>query len=240
MRMIDVGVLTASLALVAVAGILVGCEPMQLSWQPYPYKPVEMPYLELGSYRSRPGVRDVVRPTPSPTNASANDRTSIAVSGNRSWRYVVIHHSASEGGNAQTFDKIHREKNGWDELGYHFVIDNGDGGPDGRVEIGPRWRKQKHGAHCGKTPNNEYNEYGIGICLVGNFMTHMPSPAQMRSLQELVGDLMAKYNIPPSRVISHRDAPNAKTACCGDMLHQNLHGPFRRTLQQDIYAAGTR
>ena len=87
----------------------------------------------------------------------------------RAWRHVVIHHSASSKGNAATFDTFHRTHRGWDELGYHFVIDNGRGGPDGRVEIGPRWTKQKHGAHTGQTPDNEYNEHGIGICLVGDF-----------------------------------------------------------------------
>jgi len=42
---------------------------------------------------------------------------------------------------------MHRAK-GWDGLAYHFVITNGHGGPDGALQIIPRWWAQKHGAHA--------------------------------------------------------------------------------------------
>ena len=52
--------------------------------------------------------------------------------GDRQWKYVVIHHSASGTGNAETFDKLHREKRGWvNGLGYDFVIGNGNGSGNG-------------------------------------------------------------------------------------------------------------
>ena len=119
------------------------------------------------------------------------------------------------------FDRIHRSK-GWEGVGYHFVVNNGRGARDGLVEIGPRWRSQKHGAHTGKTPGNEYNELGIGICLVGNFMKTMPTPMQLRAMNDLIEQLMAEHRIPASRVIAHRDAPRAKTSCCGDQLDRYL------------------
>ena len=81
--------------------------------------------------------------------------------------------------------------NGWDELGYHFVIGNGRGTPDGMIEVGSRWHKQKHGAHC-KTPDNYFNNHGIGICLVGDFTKRRPSAAQMASLEQLVRFLSNK------------------------------------------------
>ena len=149
--------------------------------------------------------------------------------GYRSWRYIVIHHSASEAGSAATFDAWHR-KRGWDELGYHFVIDNGRGGPDGRVEVGGRWKKQKWGAHCGGTPNNEYNNHGIGICLVGNFTDRMPSGTQLASLRQLVEYLMTTWDIPPENVIGHRDGPNARTACPGRRFYGYLNEKFRPAL----------
>src|SRR5205085_5735399 len=91
---------------------------------------------------------------------------------------------------------------GWDELGYHFVIGNGTGSRDGQIEVGSRWPKQKWGAHA-KTPDQQFNNYGIGICLVGNFDVDRPSPAQVRSLSRLVAFLMKTYNIPASHVIGH-------------------------------------
>ncbi|MFB3891157.1 MAG: peptidoglycan recognition family protein [Phycisphaerae bacterium] len=144
----------------------------------------------------------------------------------RVWRHIVIHHSASDGGNAETFDAMHKAR-GWQGLGYHFVIDNGNGGPDGNLEIGWRWEQQAAGAHTGGTPHGEYNAHGIGICLVGNFVKHSPSPAQLAELNRLVDELVRRYRIPPERIIGHRDAPNAKTECPGDMLWAYVHGPLR-------------
>ena len=63
----------------------------------------------------------------------------------RKWRFIIVHHSASESGNAAKFDRDHRNR-GWDELGYHFVIGNGTMSGDGQIEVGPRWVKQKHGS----------------------------------------------------------------------------------------------
>jgi hypothetical protein len=129
------------------------------------------------------------------------------------WECIVIHHSDSPNGNAASFDQWHRQR-GWDELGYHFVIDNGSGGPDGRVEVGSRWDKQKHGAHC-KVPGNYYNEHGIGICLVGDFEKAHPTARQIDSLKKLLAFLMAETHIPPSHILGHGEANGGKTRCPG-------------------------
>jgi N-acetyl-anhydromuramyl-L-alanine amidase AmpD len=97
---------------------------------------------------------------------------------------------------------MHRAK-GWDELGYHFVVGNGTGSADGEVEVGGRWSKQKHGAHCKVMGHPEYNDVGIGICLVGNFNVTRPSRMQMASLARLVRYLMDRYNIPRDRIYGH-------------------------------------
>src|SRR5436309_13497471 len=110
-----------------------------------------------------------------------------------SWQYIVIHHSATPAGNAASFDRMHKAK-GWDELGYHFVIGNGTGSADGQIEVGPRWPKQKWGAHA-KTADQRFNNYGIGICLVGNFDIERPTKAQMESVERLVGYLMKTYRL---------------------------------------------
>lgn len=130
------------------------------------------------------------------------------------WKYIVIHHSATARGGAKLFDKYHRQKNGWDELGYHFVIGNGTDTPDGAVEVGPRWRKQKHGAHC-KTPDNYFNEHGIGICLVGDFTKTRPTRAQIASLDRLVRFLSEQCRIAPGHIKTHRDI-TGNTQCPGN------------------------
>jgi len=133
----------------------------------------------------------------------------------REWRWIVIHHSASASGSAAVFDRAHRI-NGWDELGYHFVIGNGSQSGNGLVEVGPRWPKQKWGAHA-KTADNQYNELGIGICLVGNFDQTRPTQAQLQSLAKLVAYMQKTYKIPADRVIGHRDTK--PTDCPGSNMN---------------------
>jgi hypothetical protein len=130
----------------------------------------------------------------------------------RAWKYIVIHHSASDFGGAMVFDSWHRQR-GFDELGYHFVIDNGEGGEDGKVEVGSRWSKQKQGAHT-KSADGKYNDQGIGICLVGNFEKTTPTPAQWAALVKLVAYLKRTYGIGETNIMGHRDA-NEKTLCPG-------------------------
>lgn len=147
------------------------------------------------------------------------------------WNWIIIHHSATPTGGAAAFDKMHKAK-GWDELGYHFVIGNGTDTRDGSVEVGPRWSRQKWGAHT-KTPDNRYNDYGIGVCLVGNFDTARPSYAQMRATAKLVAHLMKTYHVPPERVIGHGMAK--PTECPG----RNMSiAEVRRLSTQILTAAG--
>lgn len=202
----------------------------QLPWPELNWGHPATPRTSTPSGRSTPNYAN---PGTGGVGPRATGDADWAVNSSREWRYIVIHHSASETGNAAIFDAEHRRR-GWDELGYHFVIDNGNGGYDGRVEVGPRWRTQKWGAHTGKTPNNEYNLHGIGICLVGDFTRHMPSQAQLANLHRLVGYLMIKYDIPPENVVGHRDAPGAQTECPGDQLWSYIHGNMRSYLPRTV------
>jgi N-acetylmuramoyl-L-alanine amidase len=132
----------------------------------------------------------------------------------RPWKYILVHHSATDSGNMALFDKQHRQK-GWRGVGYDFVIDNGTSGTrDGRIEVSHRWMDQMVGSHC-KSPKNEMNKYGIGICLVGDFTKKGPSQAQLQSLVNLIRYLQLNFRIPGRRVFGHSDAPNAATECPG-------------------------
>jgi len=156
----------------------------------------------------------------SPAAPTVSAAPAAADSAGRDWRYIIIHHSATEAGSAAAFDRFHRTR-GWGGLAYHFVIDNGRGAPDGLLEVGARWKKQQAGAHTGGQ-GGLYNAHGIGICLVGNFMTQRPTRAQLRSMETLVTKLMTEHDIPASRVMGHRDAKGASTLCPGRFLSESI------------------
>jgi N-acetylmuramoyl-L-alanine amidase len=130
----------------------------------------------------------------------------------RTWKGILIHHSATPSGNMAEFDKHHREVNGWLMVGYDFIICNGEGGADGLVETTGRWKQQIQGAHAG-VGLKEYNDHWVGICLVGDFNEGRPSARQMASLRRLVRYLQARCGIPDANVRTHRDVRD--TECPG-------------------------
>jgi N-acetyl-anhydromuramyl-L-alanine amidase AmpD len=147
-------------------------------------------------------------------DASANE-VYYPTKADRPWRYIVLHHSASASGNYDQIDGAHREVLGLDGCGYHFVIGNGSGSDDGKIEVALRWNNQKQGVHCRNARAREVDEYGIGICLVGNFEQEPPSPSQIAATQALVGYLSQRYNIAPTRVTTHSHLAATPTVCPG-------------------------
>ncbi|MBF0252912.1 MAG: N-acetylmuramoyl-L-alanine amidase [Candidatus Omnitrophica bacterium] len=128
------------------------------------------------------------------------------------WKYIIIHHSATDLGSSEMFNVGHLKK-GWEGVGYHFVIDNGTCGKEcGQIETTPRWLEQRNGAHC-KADN--MNERGIGICLVGNYSEDAVPEKQLQSLAYLVNQLKKYYKIPNSNILGHGQVKDAQTECPG-------------------------
>lgn len=191
-----------------------GCQPHQSSQLPPPtVRPVQWRY---SSAVTTPiyTMSETVANTESTLSAPAGWIPPIHLSAKCDWRGIIIHHSADEAGDAIDFDRAHKNR-GWDGLGYHFVINNGNnshGRRDGAVEVGFRWNKQVKGAHCRVSPtdDNYWNEHTIGICLVGDFEKHRPTEAQWRSLVKLIRFLQQRYAVPTRRIIGHRDVKPTK------------------------------
>ncbi|MGA7878255.1 MAG: N-acetylmuramoyl-L-alanine amidase [Desulfoferrobacter sp.] len=140
-------------------------------------------------------------------------RNVVALYPSTQWRYIVIHHTATDIGNAMLINRTHHDRGFWYGLGYHFLIDNGTlGKGDGQIEQSPRWIKQMKGAHC---KAGGMNSKGIGIALVGNFNEEFPTQKQLDSLAYLLRLLCQYYHIPTSNIIGHRDVDGACTDCPG-------------------------
>lgn len=124
------------------------------------------------------------------------------------YKGIAIHCSDSKFGNAQIIEDWHKQR-GWSDIGYHFVILNGQFENDsflmcmdGMIEAGRDI--DKNGAHV-----QGYNDY-IGICLIGiNSFTEK----QFASLAELIKELIRKFHIPLENVKGHYqfDTANGKT-----------------------------
>jgi LysM repeat protein len=167
----------------------------------------------------------LARQTPSPTDKPAQNKAHAALprSIQRAidkapvqpgrWQYIVIHHSGVNTGTVKAMDKYHREvrrmENG---LAYDFVIGNGSGMGDGEIAVGRRWTQQLDGGHLA---SEAQNKVAIGICLVGNFDEHRPTPREIDSLRALVEALLVRCKLSPRAVKTHQQINIVHTRCPG-------------------------
>jgi N-acetylmuramoyl-L-alanine amidase len=151
----------------------------------------------------------------------------------RPWRYIVLHHSASASGSYDQIDREHRKLLGYDGCGYHFVIGNGAGSADGQIEVAQRWNNQKQGAHCRNARSQDMDEYGIGICLVGDLDQHPPTPRQVAATQALVGYLSQRYRIEPGHIATHSHVASTQTVCPGKFFPSQLVKPSTKEAAHD-------
>jgi len=152
-------------------------------------------------------------------SAAAKKIDSVRINPDK-WIHVVVHHSATRQGCAKSFHGNHLRRGMKNGLAYHFVIGNNTQSGDGEIEVGPRWEKQQDGGHVA---NGWFNANSIGICLVGNFQQHWPSPKQMDSLHRLLSHLKASNQIRANlRLFGHKEVKGAQTLCPGKNLNLKL------------------
>lgn len=134
-------------------------------------------------------------------------------------KYIVIHCSATTPTmdvGAKEIDSWHKA-NGWEGIGYHFVIRK-----NGVIEPGrpldqsllPGWQV-KQGAHV-----SGHNSESIGVCLIGGLdAAKKPcgvyTEEQWRSLGLAVSFL--SHCFPAARVIGHHDLDAGKACPCFDV-----------------------
>lgn len=158
--------------------------------------------------------------------------------------HVVIHHSAGSNVVSDPVQRIrniyilHTQTNGWDDIGYNFLIVP-DGsiyqGRDGQNSIEADFVK---GAHfCGK------NSYTMGICMVGTYSNVKPSDTAIQSLIKLISWKLFKDQLHPlgtfyhphnngyplDVICGHRDG--CSTECPGDSLYALFPFIRNRVLQ---------
>lgn len=206
--------------------VLTGCPPPPRGPGPSP-----LPAPLMYTRPAQPPPVKQVAPAPPTEEPPAPATAWIPPGGFRPgrWQAIVVHHAATDVATPQSMHRSHLSR-GWENgLGYHFVIGNGVNYPDARVYVGPRWTAQLPGAHC-KTGAGRFfgryraggffNDYGIGICLIGNFEEGRPTAGQMAALRTLIAFLCQRTGIRADEVYGHREVTH-KTQCPGRYLNMD-------------------
>lgn len=123
----------------------------------------------------------------------------------------IVHCSATyadQDVGAEEIRRVHVQENGWQDIGYHYVIRR-----NGEIEEGRPLEKM--GAHC-----RNHNAHSIGICLVGGLSRDSEGktisianfePEQYNSLYRLLTRLHIEY--PKAGLHGHCDYANKACPC---------------------------
>jgi hypothetical protein len=132
---------------------------------------------------------------------------------------ITLHHSDTRQSTdlAQTLQEVrfiqdfHMNGRGWNDIGYHFLIDAAghviEGRPEGVV-----------GAHV-----ENQNTGNIGIVMLGTYHPPKNDPvtkAQLDAFEAVASYIVAKYGVNPDTLKGHRDYKS--TDCPGDELYAML------------------
>lgn len=149
--------------------------------------------------------------------------------------HLVIHHSAGSNTDTDYINTVrniyllHTQSNGWDDIGYNFLIAPDGTIFNGRDPLGAGEDDNILGAHfCSKNQNT------MGICLLGNFMTKKPDNRAIFSLKYLLAWKLKKEKINAfgktkhpqpdgnllDNICGHRNG--CSTSCPGDSLYDIL------------------
>ena len=149
--------------------------------------------------------------------------------------HFIVHHTAGSATNPRAVMRaiwdFHVNTNGWDDIGYNFLI-----GENGEIYAGRP--DSTRGAHF-----SCMNSQTMGTALIGNFHRSSPTDTAFKALQKLLTAQACRFNIDPAgqsmhsssqlnlrHISGHRDGNVATvgcpkgTVCPGDSLYPNLPG----------------
>ncbi len=118
-------------------------------------------------------------------------------------RLVIVHHTATPNNYTpdqaaaivRGIDVYHVKANGWDDIGYNFLIDRFGHVYEGRYGGTTR---NVIGAHA-----LGFNTGSVGIALIGNFMTAKPPPPAVQSLERLIAWRLDLAHVDPVSTLTY-------------------------------------
>jgi N-acetylmuramoyl-L-alanine amidase len=147
--------------------------------------------------------------------------------------HLIVHHSFSPGNDVTDWKaamrgiwNYHVNSNRWSDIGYNWLID-----PNGTIYQGRAWVGEDdntQGAHfCG------YNRATMGVCMLGDFNTVLPTAAALKSLVRLLAYRASNNTLNAlgsayhensmrtlARISGHRDG--CATDCPGSAFYPTL------------------
>ncbi len=125
------------------------------------------------------------------------------------WSQIEIEYSGTKSGNIEQLASLSNAESP-EDVNYHFIICNGNGGKDGLIQPTEKWQRQSS-IIPGQSRDDEdvfyetLTEQTIYICVIAENETSFPTDFQIKRTDELVEGLCRKFNILPES-IRHPDS----------------------------------
>lgn len=123
---------------------------------------------------------------------------------------IILHCTATPASRIVTLQDIRRwhvQERGWEDVGYHFIVDQQGTIIHGRPTNRP-------GAHC-----KGHNQTSIGVCYIGGMSEDgreyidTRTPEQKKALLELVKALMWEFGLRAEHIHCHNEYSNKACPC---------------------------
>lgn len=126
---------------------------------------------------------------------------------------ITIHHTGEHAGLEglpeteviRRIESYHRNGRRWAAIGYHYLV-----GKSGHVYEGRPVQYQ--GAHVSGA-----NEHNVGISVIGDFMSKLPTGKQLTALRAFLDDQRVRFKVSRTKVYGHRDL--GASECPGNALY---------------------
>ena len=121
--------------------------------------------------------------------------------------YIILHCSATRDSGTVSWNAIrhyHIVTNGWDDIGYHFGIEE----VENELIILHGRHPMEAGAHCRASGMNRKS---IGVCVVGEYDNVPPDSYRLAVTTDLLTKLCFLYSIPSRNIMGHGEIDRRKT-----------------------------
>lgn len=134
--------------------------------------------------------------------------------------HIIVHHSAGQTTSSdfaavvRSYWELHVNTNGWDDIGYNWLIDGNGVIYEGRGE-------GRQGAHF-----SCMNQNTTGVCVIGNYENAIPTDEAIGTLQDFIAweacsknidvlgeDFHNNSNMNLDNISGHRDGNNSSNSC---------------------------
>ncbi|MDT8301583.1 MAG: hypothetical protein RQ760_08870 [Sedimentisphaerales bacterium] len=122
----------------------------------------------------------------------------------RRWIQIEVCYSGTESGNIEQLALL-SGVDGPEDVNYHFIICNGNGGKDGQIQSTEKWQRQSS-IIPGQSRNDDavfcsaLTAQTIYICVIADNENSLPTDFQVKRTEELVEALCRKFNIQPESI----------------------------------------